>query len=254
MSFASSTSNNRLVGVIGAVLVQAALLYALLVGLAVHMPTRVGEDLKLFATAPPPPPPPPHEKTTPHRIRSKRPEGAASPPNLRAKRTEVVAPPPVVILPAPPPPVVVAPLAGIGSADHAGASTVPGPGSGSGGIGNGTGSGDEGSGDGDGGDDIPPRLRKGRLKDSDYPRAAGDAGIGGTVSVRYAVETDGRVTGCTVTRSSGNAALDETTCRLIEQRFRYAPSRDAHGRPVRSFIVENHSWEVHRDDAADSPD
>jgi protein TonB len=33
----------------------------------------------------------------------------------------------------------------------------------------------------------------------------------GTVQVRYFVNVDGRVSGCVVTRSSGNAALDETT-------------------------------------------
>lgn len=246
MSFSSSPPPNRLIGVIGAVLVQAVLLWALLTGLAVHFTRRSDETLAVFAVAPPPPPPPPRERTVPRRIHSKRAEGAASPPNLRAKRTEVVAPPPLVVPPVPPP-VVVATIAGTGSADHAGASTMPGPGSGSGGIGNGTGSGGEGPGDGDGGDQIPPELRRGRLKDSDYPRAAGDAGVGGTVGVRYAVEIDGRVTHCTVTRSSGNDELDATTCRLIEQRFRYDPSRDAAGRPVRSLIVESHSWEVHRD-------
>lgn len=248
MSFSSSPSHNRLIGAIGAVLVQAALLWALLTGLAVHFTGRRDEALAVFAVRPPPPPPPPRERTVPHRTHSKRREGAASPPNLRAQRTEVVAPPPLVVV-AVPPPVVVAAIAGTGSADHAGASNVPGPGSGSGGIGNGTGSGGEGSGDGDGGDGTAPEPLRDQLKDSDYPRGAREAGAGGTVTVRYAVETNGRVTGCTVTRSSGNAELDATTCRLIEKRFRYAPARDAAGRPVRSLIVQNHSWEVQRDPA-----
>jgi len=249
MSFVASSNHDRLVGAIGAVVVVGALLYALLVGLAVRVSTPGDETLALFAVGPAPPPPPPiREKTVPHRIHSHKREGAASPPNLRAKRTELVAPLPV--LPSPMPPMVTASVAGIGDANHAGAAAVPGPGSGSGGIGNGTGSGDRGDGDGNGGDELPPRWRRGRLKDSDYPRGAAAAGIGGTVGVRYAVETNGRVTGCTVTHSSGSAELDETTCRLIEQRFRYAPSRDRDGRPVRSFIVENHSWDVERDVAA----
>jgi protein TonB len=108
----------------------------------------------------------------------------------------------------------------------------------------GTGSGGYGNGDGDGGDESPPRWRSGRLKDSDYPKAAGVAGISGTVSVRYTVETNGRVTGCLVTRSSGSAALDDTTCRLIEKRFRFEPSRDAQGRAVRSMLEENHEWAI----------
>jgi len=64
--------------------------------------------------------------------------------------------------------------------------------------------------------------------------------------VRYFVNVDGRVSGCVVTRSSGNAVLDETTCRLIEQRYRYDPSRDADGRPVRSIIVVSQDWVLER--------
>ena len=110
-----------------------------------------------------------------------------------------------------------------------------------GGIGNGAG---PGEGDGAGGG-TPPRRLSGRLRDSDYPRGLGEAGIEGTVSVEYRVELDGRVTDCVITRSSGSRLLDETTCDLIEQRFRYRPAHDRAGRPVISYIVENHSWIVH---------
>jgi protein TonB len=149
--------------------------------------------------------------------------------------------------------VVTAPIAGTGAADHAGASTVPGPCSGSGGTGNGTGSGDAGDGDGDGGDYTPPEHRRGQLKMSDLPQSAEQAGIGGTVGVRYLVDTDGRVLTCAITRSSGNAELDATTCRLIQQRFRFAPSRDGRGRPVRAYVVESHSWDIQHV-AADADD
>ncbi|HWT13829.1 MAG TPA: energy transducer TonB, partial [Allosphingosinicella sp.] len=121
---------------------------------------------------------------------------------------------------------------------------------GSGGLGDGTGSGGDGGGGGGGGGYgdgrglSPPRWLRGRIRDSDYPPGLGEAGIGGTVSVRYTVETDGRVSGCMVTRSSGSGALDRTTCRVIEERFRFDPSRDGRGRPIRSQIVENHEWVV----------
>jgi len=62
------------------------------------------------------------------------------------------------------------------------------------------------------------------------------------VEVRYAVEADGRATGCRAIRSSGHRALDALACRLIERRFVYRPARDARGRPVRSIIEENHTW------------
>jgi protein TonB len=60
--------------------------------------------------------------------------------------------------------------------------------------------------------------------------------------VRYVVGTDGSVGGCRVTRSSGHAELDETTCRLIEQRFRYRPARDGAGRPVPETVSRTFDW------------
>ena len=206
-----------------------------------------------------PPPPPPRVEARPRvRERSRREEGAASPPNLESRRTEIVAPPPV--LPPPPPPVVTADKADIGADPTAGAAPVPGPGTGSGGQGNGTGSGrwgngpgGGGDGDGDGGGFTPPRRIRGSIRDSDYPAAVGAAGVGGTVSVIYTVETDGRATHCAITNSSGNPELDDTTCRLIEQRFRFQPSRDPFGRPVRSRIVQDHSWETQDEEPQDEP-
>ena len=66
--------------------------------------------------------------------------------------------------------------------------------------------------------------------------------IGGTVSVIYTIEPDGRATHCEITRSSGSAELDDTTCRLIERRFVFEPSRDRAGRPIRSTMEQNHEW------------
>jgi protein TonB len=231
---------SRIVGAALALAVQAALLWLLVFGLALprYMATD-DEDLATFATTPPPPPP----RASPERRKSHRKQGAAAPRNLRAQATAVVAPPPLIV--PPPTAIVAAPVAGTGVQSSQGASDRPGPGTGAGGFGTGTGSG--GRGDGDGwGDETPPRWKKGRIKDSDYPRAAAEAGASGTVTVRYRVEIDGRATRCAITRSSGNAELDETTCRLIEQRFRYEPSRDADGRPVISYIVRDNDWIIDR--------
>jgi protein TonB len=203
------------------------------------------------------PPPPPKAESRPRvRERSRREEGAASPPNLESRRTEIVAPPPV--LPPPPPVVVTAETADTGPDPSAGSANVAGPGTGSGGIGEGTGSGrwgngPGGGGDGDGGGFTPPRRIRGSIRDGDYPRTAGEAGVGGTVSVIYTVETDGRATHCTVTDSSGSPELDAHTCRLIEERFRFRPSHDRAGRPVRSRIVQDHSWEVADEPRAEEP-
>lgn len=213
--------------------------YALVLGLAPHFVRTPDEaPLQLFEVRPPPPP---QEETRPQEARSSAAEGRAAPPNLRAQPTEVVAPKPVIPVPVPPP-LPAAPVAGVGSAPTAGSADIVGPGTGAGGVGDGRGSGGAGDGTGGGGDGIGPRRRSGRLSDADYPEAAMEAGQSGTVSVRYLVWTDGTVRECEIERSSGSRILDQATCRLIVQRFRYWPSRDGRGRPVPAYIIEDHSW------------
>lgn len=241
MTPALPIDRDRLVAALAAVAIQLAIGWALVTGLAVNLPRVVEQGLKLFVVGAPPPPP--KVVLPPHRVASRRPEGAAAPPNLRSHASEVVAPVPVVVVPPPPPPVIAAPVAGTGADPSQGAADKPGPGTGAGGIGDGTGSGGFGDGDGNGGE-TPPRQVKGRIKDSDYPREAEELGVGGTVSVRYVVDVDGRVPDCRVTHSSGSRALDTATCDLIRKRFRFRPSLDAAGRPVRSQIVEDHRWDL----------
>lgn len=233
----------RIRAAIGVLAVHVLLAWALVSGLRIGVPQAVQEQLKLFDVLPAPPPPPP-EKVVPQRIKAKKPEGEASPPNLRSKATDVTAPKPVVPLPVPPP-IIVAPKPGPGVQATSGAADVPGPGTGAGGIGNGLGAGGRGNGEGGLGDETPPRPIRDRLKYSDEPAALREAGIGGTVSVSYRVGVDGRVTDCAIEKSSGYPALDSTTCRLIEQRFRYKPALDDEGRPVPSTIVSDETWVPH---------
>jgi protein TonB len=234
-------NTDRWKGAIGALLVQGALLWVLIAGLAVGTSPSLREKVALFALPDdrptPPPPPPPQPKRASAR------EGAASPANIRSTATELVAPKPV--LPPPPQPMAAAPVANTGVQSTQGAAPVEGPGFGAGGSGNGFGSGGSGEGDGDGGRFTPPRRTGGRIKVKDLPDDLAfllAAGVDHTVGVRYAVEEDGRVDDCRITRSSGNVALDRLTCDLIEQRFRYNPSIDPDGDPVRSYVVENHVW------------
>lgn len=194
-------------------------------------------------------PPPPQARPIPSpRERQRRREGAASPPNLEARRTTLVAADPVIPRPQE---VVAAPRPGTGSMADAGSARIPGPGTGSGGFGTGTGSGrygdgpgGGGDGDGDGGSVVPPRQIGGRISDRDYPPGIGEAGVRGRVVTLYTIQADGRVTNCRIEESSGSDILDETTCRLIVQRFRFDPARDRRGRPVRSRMVQDHYWEV----------
>jgi protein TonB len=243
MDLATGDRNRDRLKAAAAVAVFHGLLgYAFIAGLAVDFTRGIADDLKIF-DVPGAPPPPPTEKSVPAKARVEAPEGAASPPSLKAKATPLVAPPPKVRLD-PPPPIASAPepTPASGNDRSTGASDVDGPGTGSGGEGAGTGSGGEGSGTGGG---IAERARRvsGSISGAtDYPPAARRAGVEGSVSVRFTVGTDGKASGCRVTRSSANAELEATTCRLIERRFRYEPARDAAGRPVPEIVNRTFDW------------
>ena len=230
----------------GAAGIVGLIAYALLIGLMADR--RIRQQLSMvlidLPALQPPPPPTPTPKVEP-RKKTPAAKRSPSPRNLKNKATEVVAPPPVIRLPVPQP-VVTAPKAGPGTGPSTGASNRPGPGQGAGGIGNGDGGGGDG-GDGDG-EDTPPEWIRGELDYADLPDGLRAAGLRASVGVRYSVETNGRVGTCSITASSGNAELDRLTCALIQRRFPFDPSRDPDGRPVRSIIVERHSWEVDRDE------
>lgn len=120
-----------------------------------------------------------------------------------------------------------------------GSGTGPALGSGAGG-----GTGGEGyGGDDDGGTDLVQIA--GEIRASDYPRDLRERGIGGRVAMVFTVGTNGRVTSCSITRSSGVPELDALTCRLIQQRFRYRPSTDRFGRPIADEVEGEHDWVAH---------
>lgn len=230
----------RLLSAVGAVIAVILLGYLLLAGLTVDTLVRSENPLHLLdlqmARSKQHRPPPHSNRQKPNKA-----SGKPSPRNLRNKAAAIVTPPPLIPQRLPSP-LVTAPIAGLGMTASAGASDRPGPGAGAGGSGKGTPGG--GYGDGDDDNEAPPRLIKGRLKFSDLPPDLRDNGIGGTVSVRYEVESNGRVSDCIIITSSGSTELDQLTCQLIQQRFRFAPSRDHEGEPVQSIIEERHTWVI----------
>lgn len=237
--YATLPARDRTVGALAAIGVQLLIGYALLTGLVVRFAAPHDDALALFSPAEPPPPPVVKVEKRPSP--SRRPEGEAAPPARVARASPVIAPMPVVPVPIPPP-VIAAPRVDVGADNRSGAAPIDGPGTGAGGIGDGRGSGGAGDGDGGGGEDTPPRWLRGSLKDSDFPDELVETGRGGIVGVRYSVEVNGRVGSCSVTRSSGEPVLDALTCRLIRERFRFRPSLDPAGVPVRTTIVESHEW------------
>ena len=172
--------------------------------------------------------------------------GAAAPPSLKAEAAPVVAPLRIIVPPRPVPAAII-PAASVGV--KAGAAMQPGAGSGAGGLGTGSGSGTGGTGTGDGNGDgagggSDPDWIGGKIRDKDYPKALREANISGTTVAEVAVGTSGRATGCRVTRSSGSRELDATTCRLVMERFRFKPARNAAGQAVAAQIEYEQEWDA----------
>lgn len=188
-------------------------------------------------------PPPPKERPERRRAEKAAPEDEAGMRNLENKATPIVAPPVNPLIP--PPPVVTARQADAGSAAQTGASPLPGPGRGAGSYGDGLGGGGmggEGDGTGDGEAVRGPRRTSGRIAFRDLPEGLLTEGQEAAATVVFAVNVDGTANECRIERSSGLAAIDGLTCRLIEQRFRYRPAANRFGRPVRSMVRETHTW------------
>jgi TonB family protein len=80
------------------------------------------------------------------------------------------------------------------------------------------------------------------VSDADYPPEAIIQGEEGLVAFRLDVEPDGSVKRCEITSSSGSAALDEATCRIMIERPRFVPARDYRGRAVRDRVSSRMRW------------
>ena len=126
---------------------------------------------------------------------------------------------------------------GTGQGSGTGSGIGPGSGSGSGGghgSGHGTGTG-SGTGPGSGvtsSPAVPPRIIK--SYQPPYPSAERNAGVEGTVSIRFLIGTDGSVEDVTVTSSSGNANLDNAAVAAC-RKWRFTAAKNSSGLPVRCY-------------------
>ncbi len=84
----------------------------------------------------------------------------------------------------------------------------------------------------------PPRLVSGAPSDRDNKHGQ----YRGSVVAQFTVGREGRVSNCSVVRTSGNAKLDALTCRLLEQRARFEPAQDSRGAAVPSDANATYVW------------
>lgn len=212
------TSGSRTIAIFVVAIIIAAVGYAFVTGLAMDFAKKVNKNLNVFDVAPPPPPPPPEVPPPP------------PPPDQHLQPPPVVSPPPIVqtnirppvvinTVPTPPPVYIQTPTAPPPSAPAA--------------------------------PPAPPRVSqaaglKGNVgsyfSTDSYPPEAIRAQAQGRVVARLSVGTDGRVSDCTVTSSSGNDSLDSTTCRIAKSRVRFTPAKDDSGSPIASSYTLPVKW------------
>ena len=82
------------------------------------------------------------------------------------------------------------------------------------------------------------------ITNDDYPARALRDGSEGTVGYRLIVGSNGRVSACEITRSSGHSLLDETSCRLIERRARFDAATDQTGAKVVGGYSGTVTWQI----------
>ncbi|MEY4238142.1 MAG: hypothetical protein RL339_743 [Pseudomonadota bacterium] len=82
---------------------------------------------------------------------------------------------------------------------------------------------------------------------NDYPTRALREEREGTTSFRVSVGPDGRVTGCSVTSSSGSPDLDDATCANVTRRARFNPATDGEGQPTSGSYSNRVRWVIPKD-------
>jgi TonB family protein len=89
----------------------------------------------------------------------------------------------------------------------------------------------------------PPRTNMAAvLSNADYPREAMGRNESGAVVIRLMVESDGRISDCSVVLSSGHPQLDDRGCSVALRRARGYPAIGPDGNPVASPMTAGIRW------------
>jgi protein TonB len=196
-------SGNKVTALIIVAIIHVLVGYALVTGLAYSAAKKLVErvttvEIKEEVKKEEEPPPPPKKQEAPP------PPIVAPPPKI-----QLAPPPPVTVVDTPPPPAPPAPIV------LAPPAPAPPP--------------------------APSQARGARAKNQsswagriqdNYPSDALRQEKEGRVGVRVTIGPDGRVTGCTVTSSSGTPSLDSAACEGMQRYARYDPALDDAGRPT----------------------
>ena len=196
-------SGSRIVAIIIVALIHVALGYALVTGLAYSAFKKAVERVTTVDIEEPPPPeeeppPPPPDQVQPPPI-------VAPPPPINVNPN----PPPVTVVDTPPPPQPVVRV----PAPAAPPAPPPAPSKARG---------------------VQPEGQnrwQQRIMDN-YPARALRDETEGTVGIRATINAEGRVSGCSVTSSSGSSVLDDAACADLTRYARFNPALDDAGNPT----------------------
>ena len=204
-------SGNKIIAIIIVGLIHVAIGYALITGLAYSAGKALVERVTTIDIDEPEPEEPEEEPPPPEPQPDTPPPPVAPPPPINVS----VAPPPIrtqVTIPPPAPPRLVVPP----PAPRPAPAPPPAP--------------------------PAPSQARGASRDNfnrwasriqeAYPSTAVRREIEGNVGVAVQIGTDGRVTSCRVTSSSGESILDEAACDGMQRYARYDPALNAAGNPI----------------------
>jgi periplasmic protein TonB len=79
---------------------------------------------------------------------------------------------------------------------------------------------------------------------NDYPSRALREEREGSTGFRVSIGTDGKVTDCQVTRSSGSPDLDQATCDNVRRRARFNIATDGEGNPTTGSYASTVRWVI----------
>jgi TonB family protein len=91
---------------------------------------------------------------------------------------------------------------------------------------------------------IPIGNPAGWITSADYPAGALRAKASGVLTFMLSIDTMGKVTGCTVTATSGNQLLDDTACQKLVERARFRPATDQAGQPIAATYYNRVRWAI----------
>ena len=91
---------------------------------------------------------------------------------------------------------------------------------------------------------APSNNRGSWVTTNDYPSRAQREEREGTTGFRVSVSADGRVSDCSITKSSGSSDLDDTVCQKVRQRARFKPAQDTSGNKVAGSYSSSVRWEL----------